>query len=170
MGRSHDRVSSFAPPPGNNPISMIEEYAIDQEWNSERTNENELWAEIPSQWGNQRLWAAFHEDMGFLQVNCYLNIKIPPRFVKEVAHTITLINERIWLGHFEIWGEEQSPVFRVVVPLRGSELTVEQMEDIIAAVYQEMERFFPTFQWVIWGGKKPDDAVAATIVETEGEA
>ncbi|MEO5377339.1 MAG: YbjN domain-containing protein [Magnetococcus sp. DMHC-6] len=170
MSRQYHRSLPAPEPPPSNPISLIEDYAIDQDWSSERTNEYELWSEIPSQWGSQRLWAAFHEDTGFLQCNCYLNIKIPPRHLLDTSHTITLINERVWLGHFEIWSEEMVPVFRIVVPLRGTELTPEQLEDILSSILQETERFFPTFQWVIWGGKKPEDAIAATIVETEGEA
>ncbi|HIJ85049.1 MAG TPA: hypothetical protein HPQ00_12715, partial [Magnetococcales bacterium] len=77
---------------------------------------------------------------------------------------------RVWLGHFEIWSEEQMPVFRVVVPLRNSELKEEQLEDIMAAIQEETDRFFPALQWVLWGGKTPEEAIAAAIIDTEGEA
>ena len=87
-----------------------------------------------------------------------------------VAHTITLMNERVWLGHFEVWTEEQVPVFRIVLPLRGGELYEEQLSDIMTSIHEETERFFPAIQWVVWGGKTPEEAIAAAIVETEGEA
>ena len=170
MSRIDDGVDTFDAPATDNPLSMIEDYIIQQDWNSERTNENELWAEMPSKWGNQRLWVAFHEDSSYLQFNCYLNLKIPDRQLQSVGRTLTLVNERVWLGHFEIWSEEQVPVFRVVMPLRGSELHEEQLEDVMSALFEETERFFPAIQWVVWGGKKPEDAIAAALVETEGEA
>ncbi|MBF0142321.1 MAG: YbjN domain-containing protein [Magnetococcales bacterium] len=170
MGGSHDRVSASSAVLGSNPISQIEEYAIAQDWNSERTNEYELWLELPSQWGSLRVWAAFHDDSGFLQCNCYLNLKIPPRFLGRVAEAIALVNERVWLGHFEIWAEETVPVFRIVLPLRGTGMVEEQLEDVMTSIFQETDRFFPVFQWVIWGGKTPQEAVAAAIVDTEGEA
>lgn len=170
MSQSYNRITEISIPFTDNPVSMVEEYMINQDWNSERSNEYELWGELPGQWGNQRLWVVFHDDTSFLQFNCYLNLKIPSRHLTPVAKTITLMNERVWLGHFEIWSEEQVPVFRVVVPLRESTLREEQLEDIIVAIREETERFFPAIQWVVWGGKDPEDAIAAAIVETEGEA
>lgn len=170
MSRSANGVVEYSDSLVNNPIGLVEDYAINQEWNVERSNEYELWAEMPGQWGNQRLWAAFHDDTGFLQLNCYMNLKIPTRQLLNTSQAITLMNERVWLGHFEIWSEEKVPVFRVVVPLRNSELRSEQLEDIIIAIHEETERFFPAIQWVIWGGKTPEEAIAAAIIETEGEA
>jgi hypothetical protein len=34
----------------------------------------------------------------------------------------------------------------------------------------ECERFYPAFQFVTWGGKSPEEAMAAALVETVGEA
>lgn len=170
MSQSYSSLEPISLLTHDNPISLIEEHAIDQDWSAERSNENELWAEIPGQWGNQRLWVAFHQESGFLQLNTYMSIKIPPRQRTSVGHTITLINERVWLGHFEIWSEEQVPVFRIVIPLRGGKLHEEQLQDIMTSIHEETERFFPAIQWVVWGGKSPEEAIAAAIVETEGEA
>ncbi len=170
MSQSDHQTAAMSSTPDDNPIGLVEEYIINQDWNAERSSEHELWAELPSQWGNQRLWVVFHEDTSFLQFNCYMNLKIPPRQMIPAAQTITLMNERVWLGHFEIWSEEQVPVFRVVMPLRKTELHESQLEDIMAAIQEETERFFPAIQWVVWGGKTPEEAIAAAIVETEGEA
>lgn len=170
MSHSEDRLTTGNSSFPNDPISLIEEYTLDQDWFAERSNDHELWVEMPGQWGQHRLWVAFHEDTHFLQFNCYLNIKIPDRLVPAVAELITLMNERIWLGHFEIWSEEMVPVFRVVLPLRGNELEAEQVEDVMTSIFQETERFFPAFNWVVWGGKSPTEAVTAAIVDTEGEA
>jgi len=34
----------------------------------------------------------------------------------------------------------------------------------------ECDRFYPAFQFVIWGGRNPEDALAASLLETQGEA
>ena len=34
----------------------------------------------------------------------------------------------------------------------------------------ECERFFPAFQFVLWGGKTPQEALAAAMLECVGEA
>ncbi|MBF0310677.1 MAG: YbjN domain-containing protein [Magnetococcales bacterium] len=170
MTRSDKKSPTASDESGENPVGMVEEFAIENDWNSDRVNEHELWAEMPSSWGSYRLWVVFHEESEFLQFNCYLNIKIPPRMQSQLAEAISLINERIWLGHFEIWGEELVPLVRVVLPLRGSRLTQEQLEDVMDALDHEANRFFPAFQWIIWGGKSVEDAVSAALVDTEGEA
>ncbi len=47
--------------------------------------------------------------------------------------------------------------------LRAAELLVESAID-------ECERFYPVFQFVLWGGKTPKEALAAAMTETQGEA
>jgi hypothetical protein len=34
----------------------------------------------------------------------------------------------------------------------------------------ECERFYPAFQYVIWGGKQAPDAIEAAMIDTVGEA
>ena len=41
---------------------------------------------------------------------------------------------------------------------------------IIESAIDECERFYPVFQFVLWGGKSPKDALAAALIETQGEA
>ncbi|MBF0587488.1 MAG: YbjN domain-containing protein [Magnetococcales bacterium] len=171
MSQAYDRMDpSFMKEFDTNPLGLIEEYAIEQDLSSERTNENELWIELPSQWGNHRLWVTYHEVSGLLQYNCYINLKIPNNFLQRIAELILMINGRVWLGHFEVWMEELAPVFRVVAPLRGSTLAEEQIEDTFMAIGQEIDRYYTAFQWVIWGGKSPAEAIAASMIDTEGEA
>lgn len=170
MSRTKNHSSPSTDALARDPIGMVEEYAIEQNWNAERAAELELWVELPSQWGNNRLWVVHHDESEFLQFNCYLTLKIPDRLVATTAEVISMMNERVWLGHFEIWTEEMAPVFRVVLPLRGSTLSLEQIEDVLTSILQETERFYPAFQWVIWGGKLPSEAIAAAMVDIEGEA
>ena len=38
------------------------------------------------------------------------------------------------------------------------------------AALEECERFYPVFQFVLWGGKSPGEAIAAALIDTHGEA
>ena len=49
-------------------------------------------------------------------------------------------------------------------------LTVEERNRLVDIALSECERFYPAFQFVIWGGKPPNDAVQAALLETVGEA
>ena len=46
----------------------------------------------------------------------------------------------------------------------------QQFEDVVDIAFSECERFFPAFQFVLWGGKSPEEALAAAMLETVGEA
>jgi len=77
----------------------------------------------------------------------------------------------MWLGHFAIWADEGVPMFRHAVLLRGKGgACAEQIEDLVDIALNESERFYPAFQFVLWGGKTPDDAIAAALLDTVGEA
>src|SRR5688572_31021705 len=41
---------------------------------------------------------------------------------------------------------------------------------ITEAAMEECERFYPVFQFVLWGGKSPGEAIAAALIDTHGEA
>ena len=75
------------------------------------------------------------------------------------------------VGHFDLWSEDGQPVFRHANLLRGSPgASVEQLEDLLDIALTECERFYPAFQFVIWAGKTPEEAIEAAILETAGEA
>ena len=62
-------------------------------------------------------------------------------------------------------------MFRHAMPLRGTKgPSQEQLEDLVDTAIAECERFYPAFQYVIWGGRTPEDAVLAAMVDTRGEA
>jgi hypothetical protein len=63
------------------------------------------------------------------------------------------------------------PVFRHSVLLRGApSASAESLEDMVDIAIAECERFFPAFQFVLWGGKTPADAMQAAMLECAGEA
>jgi hypothetical protein len=49
-------------------------------------------------------------------------------------------------------------------------LTLDQAETLVEAAIDECERFYPVFQFVLWGDKTPQEAIAAALIETQGEA
>ena len=75
------------------------------------------------------------------------------------------------MGHFGMWADEGLPMYRHSLPMRGlQQPTLQQMEDLVETALIECERFYPSFQYVIWGGKTAKDAIEAAMIETAGEA
>jgi hypothetical protein len=101
------------------------------------------------------------------------DIKVADHQTATVYEAIGLINEQLWLGHFELWSGAGTVLFRNAVLIDTGDdagLSLDQAETVIEAAVDEVDRFYPVFQFVLWGGKSPKDAIAAALVETRGEA
>ena len=69
--------------------------------------------------------------------------------------------------------ESAAVLFRHAVLIdNGDEpgLGIDHAETVIETAVDELDRFYPVFQFVLWGGKSPKDAIEAAMVETRGEA
>ena len=108
-----------------------------------------------------------------LQFLAFPDIKVAPEKRGAIYESLGLINEQLWLGHFEMWSGSGLIVFRhsTILDAREQEgLSLEQAEAIAEAAVEECERFYPVFQFVLWGGKSPGEAISAALIDTHGEA
>ena len=106
-----------------------------------------------------------------MQFSCQYDMRVPANRRQAVFELLALINERLWLGHFDVDSEESTPMFRQTTLLRGAQgASVEQLQDLVDIALTECERFYPAFQFVIWGGKSASEAVSAAIIDTVAEA
>ncbi len=108
-----------------------------------------------------------------LQFLAFPDIKVAVEKRATIYEALGLINEQLWLGHFEMWSGSGLIVFRHATILdarEGEGLSLEQAEAITEAAMEECERFYPVFQFVLWGGKSPGEAIAAALIDTHGEA
>lgn len=154
-----------------NPLDLVEQFATANDWAFDRRSDDELAAEVPGRWCNYSLYFAWREDMGAMHFTCAFDMKVPDLKRQQIFELLGLVNEKLWLGHFGLWEDEAVPMFRHTSLLRGTPGAVpEQVEDLVDIAVSECERFYPAFQFVIWGGKTPRDAMAASLLETQGEA
>ena len=93
-----------------NPLDVVEQIAIANDWAYERQGEDELVAELTAQWCNYRTWFSWHAEMGVLHLACALDVKVPAKKRNGLYQLLALANEKLWLGHFDLWSEEGVPV------------------------------------------------------------
>jgi hypothetical protein len=157
--------------PSGNPIDLVEEIVIANDWAHDRAGEDELVVEIPGRWCDYRLYFLWQEELTALHFSCGFDMKVPKRRRAGLYELLALANERLWLGHFDLAAGDNSPSFRYAVLLRGfSSVGSEQVEDLVDIAVSECERFYPAFQLVVWGGKSAEDAMAAAMIDPIGEA
>ena len=96
-----------------------------------------------------------------------------PTSAPAIYETLGLINEQLWIGHFEMWASSGMLLFRHAALLDSNAepiLSLDQAETLVEAAIDECERFYPVFQFVLWADKTPQEAIAAALIETQGEA
>lgn len=154
-----------------NPLDIVEQLVAANDWPFDRRTDGEMAVEVPGRWCDYSLFFAWREDVSALHFTCAFDMKVQDAKRGAVNELLVAINERLWLGHFGLWADEGVPMFRHAVLLRGLVgASQEQIEDLVDIALAECERYYPAFQFVIWGGKTAEDAMAAALLDTVGEA
>src|SRR5262249_5925049 len=155
----------------SNPLDVLEELVDANEWRFDRNSAEEMVVELTGRWCEYRLFFIWQEDLSAICFSCLLDLRVPPHRRSNFLELLGLVNEKLWLGHFDLCVGEPVRMFRHTILLRGLVgVSTEQLEDLVDIAITECERFYPAFQFLLWGGKTPGEAVEAAMLETVGEA
>ncbi len=153
------------------PLDVIENMVAANDWAFQRSGDEEMSVQVPGRWCDFSLFFNWNAMVSAMHCTCAMDIRVPSDRKGSIYELLAMINEQTWLGHFGVWDDEGLPMFRHSLPLRGAAMpTTEQIEDVVDTAIDECERFYPAFQYVLWGGKTPAEAMAFATFDTVGEA
>ncbi len=154
-----------------NPLDVVERLATGNDWSFERASEDEITILVTGRWAEYQLSYTWMVDIEALHLACAFDLKVPERRCAEVHALIALINERLWVGHFDLWPAEGIVMYRHALQLpSGQEPSGKQCEALLGTALDTCERYFTAFQFVVWAGKTAREALEAAMFETSGEA
>ena len=154
-----------------NPLEVVERVAATNDWSFERAGEDEITILVQGKWADYQVSFTWMFDIEALHLACAFELKVPERSRSEVQQLISLINEQMWVGHFDLWTQDGIVMYRHALVLSGGvEASGRQCEALLATALDACERHFPAFQFVVWAGKSAREALDATMFETAGEA
>jgi hypothetical protein len=152
------------------PLESIEQAVVAEQYPYER-DELELHLAVPGAWRDHQIWFAYRPELDVIHICASLELKAPDHRLREVCELITRLNERLWVGHFDVWSDDGSIVFRHALTLPDLDRVSEaQAAALIVAAKEAGERLYPAFHYLLWSGKTPAEAVAAAMFDTVGEA
>lgn len=153
------------------PVEMLASLFEAREWPFEFVGEDELSAEVKGSWATYQFQAIWRREDHVLQLLCLPDIRVPEAKCGEVHEALALINEQLWLGHFDVWSSGGVVLYRHGLML-GDEgmLSPSQAQAAVEMAIDECDRFYPVFQFILWGDKNPTEALAAALVDAAGEA
>jgi hypothetical protein len=151
------------------PVDVIEHVAHVNEWSFERTGDDEIAISVAGNWTDYHVSFSWMEDFEALHLACAFDIKVPDQRVTEITRLLSLINEQMLFGHFDLWEQEGAVMFRQSLLLSGgAEPTSQQVEVLLTSALEACECYYQAFQFVVWSGSTARDALAGVLFETQG--
>lgn len=154
-----------------NPVDLVEQLAAVRDWSFERSAEDEITLSLNNRWTDCHVSFQWMDEIEALHLACAFDFKVPDSRRGEVLKLLALINEQMWLGHFDTWPQEGVIMFRHALVLAGGATASDrQCEAILDAAMDAVDRYFPAFQFVVWAGKSAREAMDSALFDTVGEA
>jgi hypothetical protein len=153
------------------PVEMLAQLFEAHGWPCEFTGDDEISGEIQGSWTTYQVKGVWRREDRVLQLLCLPEIRVPDTKRKVAYELLAMINEQLWLGHFDIWSQGGVLLYRHGLML-GEEglLSLSMAQLAVEAAVSECDRFYPAFQFVLWGDKNPREALDAALVDAAGEA
>ena len=154
-----------------NPIDIVEDVIHQKKWSFSRAADHELVAEISSKWCSYRLYFNWSENINALSLSITFDIKFPETKITKAYELLGLINENMWIGHFDITSKNGIPAFRhTILSNNESDALHKKFEDLVDIGIYECEKFYPSFQQVLFDDTLPKQAIKFSEFEIIGRA
>lgn len=153
------------------PVEMLASLFEARDWPFAHSSDDEISAEVKGAWTTYQFQAVWRAEDRVLQLLCLPEIRVPEHKRAYVYEALALINEQLWLGHFDIWSNGSMVLYRHGLML-GEEglLGPGRAQMVVEAAIEECDRFYPVFQFILWGDKTPQEALVSAMVDAVGEA
>ncbi len=161
----------FQPDRTVHPVDIIEQIAGINDWSFEREDTDEISISVRGGWSDYHVSFNWMEDLESLHIAAAFDLKVPDPRRSEVRQLINLINEQLWIGHFDMWSHEGVILFRNSHLLSGgAEVSPHQCEALLRSATESCDLYYQAFQFVVWAGKSASEALSSVMFETVGEA
>jgi hypothetical protein len=155
----------------SNPVDMIEHIAGLNDWSFERSGDDEITISVGGGWCDYHVSFSWMEDMEAVHLASAFDLKVSDPRKTEVMRLLSLVNEQLWIGHFDLWSKEGLVMYRQTLLLAGgAEPNSAQVEGLLENAIESCERYYQAFQFVVWAGKSAQEALDTVLFETVGEA
>ena len=170
-GLNMNRPERIEPGADAAPVDMLAAVFDAHGWPCEFVNDDEVCGEIPGSWTTYQLRGIWRHEDRVLQLLCLPEVRVADAKLRPAYELVALVNEQLWLGHFDIWSQGGVLLYRHGLMLgEDGMLGLGVAQAALEHAISECDRFYPAFQFVLWGDKSPRDALDAALVDAVGEA
>lgn len=153
------------------PVDMLSALFEARGWAFDALSDEEMSGEIQGAWTKYQMRAIWRSEDNVLQLLCMPEIRVSDARMRAAHELLALVNEQVWLGHFDVWSAGGIVAYRHATMLGDDGLlSVGQAQALVETAVSECDRFYPAFQFVLWGDKTPQEALQSAMIDAMGEA
>ena len=153
-----------------NPLDVVERIAAVNDWSFERASDDEITILVTGRWTDYQVSFTWMDDIEALHLACAFDLKVPERRRAEVQTLIALINEQLWVGHFDLWTTDGIVMFRHALLAGGTGAIRQAMRGAARHRARYLRALFPRLPVRGLGRQARPEALDAAMFETSGEA
>src|ERR1700757_1549015 len=152
------------------PLDILEQAVEDHGWPFERSGRDELNLSVAGRWCDHHFCFTWRDDLQSLHLSSAFDMRVDGAQKTEIAKLLMHVNAKLWIGHFDLLQDEGCLVFRHAMIFPEASASPAQCESLLHLAVESCEHYYPAFQFVLWGGKSAEEAVAAALLECQGQA
>ena len=154
-----------------NPIDIVEDVIYQKKWSFSRAADHELVAEIASQWCQYRLYFNWSENISAISFTITFDLRFPESKFSKAYELLAKINEKLWIGHFDITNKNGIPAYRnTVLTMSDIDFLYKKLEDLVDIGIYECEKYYPSFHQVLFDEISPEESLKFANFEILGRA
>ena len=102
------------------------------------------------------IYFTWSENIRAISFTITFDLKFPQNKIIKAYELIGLINEKLWLGHFDITSKNGIPAFRhTILSNADSDFLHKKLENLVDIAIYECEKYYPSFQQVLFDEIEP---------------
>lgn len=153
------------------PVDVIEQIAYGHDWSFERTAEDEIAVCITGSKAEYYVSFSWMEDFEALHLACSFTLNVDASRRSEMIDLLSIINEKMLVGHFDYWTEDRAVMFRQTLLLSGGlHPNDAQVKMLLMTALDACEEHFVACESVARDGMNAQVALRHAMFETIGNA
>src|SRR5476651_345881 len=103
------------------PLDVVERVLMAENLSFDRTEDGDLAFTLAGDWKDYELWFAWRPEADCLQLCLSIDRRVEKLQRPGACELANLVNQRVWVGHFEVWSDDGEVVFRHAMALPEGE-------------------------------------------------
>ena len=164
-------MTTVAMPETPAPLQVIEQIATANKWPLDRVGDNQVNLFIAGRWSEYEVAFSWLPDLQVLHMACGFSLAVPANQLEELRTLLRLLNEMVWVGHFDNWPQADMVLFRhAALCPEGEGLSAQQGCEMLLRGLETCEDYFAAFGFVVRECKDAQEALQMNITDTKGTA